>query len=221
MDDRRAAVLQVLGIERFVSRTAVSAVAAVAPSEVAVMDHRLLAETIHHCEQCDLATRRTRSVVGSGAELAPWFLLAEAPDPEDNRSGEVLTGRMGALLSAMLRALGLSREQVFVSTAVKCATSVQSVSARELTACAPYTRRQMELQQPKVVLCFGAQVADQVLGAGNQLVELRGRVHRLPSVGCAVVVTHALADILKTPAHKAQVWTDLQLAADVVHGRVS
>ncbi len=221
MDARRAAVLQALGIERFIPRAVSQPLVSVAPLEVAAMDRPVLSETIGQCQQCALGGSRTRSVVGSGAEAAPWFFLAETPDPEDDRSGAVLSGRTGALLISMLRALGLAREQVFVSTAVKCTPSARAVTVSELAACAPYVHRQVVLQQPKVVLCLGARVADQLLGVAGTLGDRRGRVHRLESVGCAVVVTHSLTDILKAPAHKAQVWADLQLAADVVHGRIS
>jgi len=221
MDARRAVVLQALGIERFIPRAVSQPRVAVVPSEVAAMDRQALSDTIGQCQQCALGASRTRPVVGSGAEAAPWFLLAETPDAEDDRSGVVLSGRAGALLTSMLRALGLAREQVFVSTAVKCVPSVRAVTVSELAACAPYVHRQVVLQQPKVVLCLGARVADQLLGVAGTLGDRRGRVHRLESAGCAVVVTHSLAEILKVPARKAQVWADLQLAADVVHGRIS
>ncbi len=216
MDAKRAVVLQALGIERFVSRT--RPVVATPVLLVNAMERPALVDAIRHCQQCALASHRTQAVVGSGALTAAWFIVAEAPDREDDQSGDVLTGRAGALLTSMLRALGLTREQVFISTAVKCVPTAGVARVAELAACSSYLHRQIVLQQPTVVLCLGERVAQSVLGAASELAALRGQVHALSFSRASVVVTHALVDVLKQPLHKRAVWADLQLAADVVHG---
>lgn len=214
MDARRQAVLEVLGVTRYVERAA--APPAVAAVSAAALDWDSLAAAVAGCTRCGLCNTRTRTVFGVGDRSARLMVVGEAPGADEDRQGEPFVGRAGQLLNAMLRAIGFAREQVYIANVLKCRPPRnRDPQAAEAAQCLPYLQRQLELVTPGVVLCVGRIAAQNLLGSDATLGSLRGRVHRLPG-GQPVVVTYHPAYLLRTPADKRKAWDDLRFALKVL-----
>jgi uracil-DNA glycosylase len=214
MDARRQAVLEVLGVTRYVERAA--APPAAAAMSAATLDWDSLAATVAGCTRCGLCNTRTRTVFGVGDRSARLMVVGEAPGADEDRQGEPFVGRAGQLLNAMLRAIGFAREQVYIANVLKCRPPRnRDPQAAEAVQCLPYLQRQLELVAPGVVLCVGRIAAQNLLGTDATLGSLRGRVHRLPG-GQPVVVTYHPAYLLRTPADKRKAWDDLRFALKVL-----
>ena len=234
MDARRAAMLEAIGIERFVGRrpaasvvlggAAPLAMAAVAPAIAAPavegLDWETLEATVAACTRCALAATRTQTVFGVGAPAARWLVLGEAPGADEDRQGEPFVGRAGQLLNAMLRAAGLERGEVYIANVLKCRPpGNRDPLAEEVRCCLPFLRRQIALVDPDLVLCVGRIAAQNLLGVDTTLGQLRGRVHRLADSGKPVVVTYHPAYLLRSPTEKRKAWADLTLALETVRGQ--
>ena len=181
--------------------------------DVATMDWSALRACVADCQRCDLHRTRTQTVFGVGDTHAGWLIVGEAPGAEEDRRGEPFVGRAGQLLDAMLAALGLSRETVFIANVLKCRPpNNRDPSAEEAAACRPFLDRQVALLQPRLVLALGRIAAQQLLETQATLARLRGRVHTHPRLGLPVVVTYHPAYLLRSPADKAGAWQDLLLA---------
>lgn len=214
MDARRQAVLEVLGVTRYVERAA--APPAAAAISAAALDWDSLAAAVAGCTRCGLCNTRTRTVFGVGDRAARLMVVGEAPGADEDRQGEPFVGRAGQLLNAMLRAIGFAREQVYIANVLKCRPPRnRDPQAAEAAQCLPYLQRQLELVAPGVVLCVGRIAAQNLLGSDATLGSLRGRVHRLPG-GQPVVVTYHPAYLLRTPADKRKAWDDLRFALKVL-----
>ena len=125
-----------------------------------------LKSAVTACTQCALHQTRTQTVFGVGSEIADWMIIGEAPGAEEDRRGEPFVGRAGKLLDEMLRALGLSRDRVFIANILKCRPPNNRDPAKdEAERCRAYLDRQIALVQPKIVLAVGRIAAQQLLGS--------------------------------------------------------
>jgi uracil-DNA glycosylase len=192
-----------------------------APAGAAAAVWRALADEAAQCTACALCGGRTRTVFGTGHLRADWLILGDAPEADDDRTGEPFAGRAGRLLDNMLGAIGLSRSEasagrgVYLTQAVKCQPpNGRSPAADELAACATFLRRQVELVGPRIILALGRAAAQALLGSDEPIGRLRGRVHRY--AGVAVVVTHHPLFLLRHAQAKAEAWDDLCLAVETV-----
>lgn len=198
-----------------------SAVHRVAAGTLAALDWPELAAQAADCTACPLCAGRTHSVFGAGHGQADWMIVGDAPEADDDRSGEPFAGRAGQLLDNMLGALGLTRgeavpsRQVYVTHTVKCRPPGQrSPEAAEVARCEPFLLRQLQLVQPRIILAMGSVAAQALSGSAEAIGKLRGRVHRY--AGIAVVATHHPAYLLRQAQDKADAWDDLCLAAQTL-----
>ena len=220
MDARQVAVLHALVIERYVSRSASVGGAPVATLDALDLD--ALRDVVAACTRCRLCEGRTQTVFGVGHPAARWFVVGEAPGADEDRLGEPFVGRAGQLLNAMLAAVGLPRESVYIANVLKCRPpGNRDPQAIEVESCIGYLRRQIELVRPDLVLCVGRIAAQNLLGTDAALAKLRGQVHRLDGVPAPVVVTYHPAYLLRTPADKRKAWADLKFAREVASGTVA
>ena len=167
------------------------------------------------CRRCDLHVGRTQAVCGAGTIAADLLIVGEAPGAKEDRAGEPFVGPAGQLLNAMLRAIGLDRDAVFIANVLKCRPpDDRNPAPVEIEQCLPYLRRQIELVRPKLILAVGRFAAHSLLdvGADTPLGKLRGSVHRHLPGNIPVVVTYHPAYLLRKPADKAKAWSDLLLA---------
>jgi DNA polymerase len=170
-----------------------------------------LEEAVPACTKCALHSTRTQTVFGVGNRQAQWMFVGEAPGADEDRLGEPFVGRAGQLLNAMLAALGLRREEVYIANVLKCRPpNNRDPQADEVEQCEPYLIRQIELIQPKLIVALGRHAAHSLLKTDLALARLRGQ--RLSYQNIPLVVTYHPAYLLRTPSDKRKAWEDLRRA---------
>lgn len=180
---------------------------------VAGLDWPSLKESVQGCTRCVLHQSRTQTVFGVGNESADWMVVGEAPGAEEDRQGEPFVGRAGQLLNAMLQAIGLRRDAVYIANILKCRPpNNRDPRPEEVVCCEPYLQRQVELVAPRLILAVGRVAAQNLLKTDAPLGRLRGRVHSYGTAGTPVVVTYHPAYLLRSPAEKRKAWQDLLMA---------
>ena len=170
------------------------------------------------CVACPLHRGRRRTVFGTGAREADWLVIGEAPGANEDRQGEPFVGRAGRLLNAMLHAIGLARDAVFITNSVKCRPpDNRDPEPSETERCGPFLDRQVELLAPRVILVTGRIAAQTLLETDAPLARLRGREHSLARGGrrIPVVATYHPAYLLRRPIAKRAAWEDLCLARSI------
>jgi DNA polymerase len=182
------------------------------PAETEVHWDSLKAEVLS-CTRCTLHSTRTQGVFGVGNRRAEWLVIGEAPGAEEDRRGEPFVGRAGQLLNAMLAAIGLPREQVFIANVLKSRPpNNRDPKPDEVAACLPYLMRQIALLQPRLMLAVGRIAAQNLLATDMPLGRLRGQVHSFGELNTPLIVTYHPAYLLRTPADKRKAWEDLKFA---------
>ena len=167
------------------------------------------------CTKCALCKTRTQTVFGTGNKQADWMVVGEAPGQHEDEQGLPFVGNAGALLTEMLRAIGLSREEVFITNILKCRPpNNRDPHADEIESCIDYLQRQQKLIQPKIILAVGRIAAQTLLKTDEPLARLRGKVHTFNNT--PVVVVYHPAYLLRSLSEKRKAWLDLQLAIQTV-----
>jgi DNA polymerase len=185
------------------------------PEGIANMDWAQLKSAVAACTGCGLSQSRQQAILGEGLASADWMIVGDAPGEEEDKEARSFAGAAGQLLDNMLKALSLTREQVYLTHALKCSTPVgRNASQVEVSHCATYLTRQVELVQPKVILAMGRTAALALLQSAEPLGKLRSQVQSFK--GVPVVVTYPPAYLLRNQADKAKAWADLCLAASLV-----
>lgn len=213
-EHQRRAYLEALGIDVWVPRDQADpqredvAVADTCPDGLGWDDLRA---AVAACTSCSLHTSRTQTVFGVGDPQADWMIIGEAPGAEEDRRGEPFVGRAGKLLDEMLRAVGQSRDRVFIANILKCRPpNNRDPKAEESAACRGYLQRQIELIEPKIILAVGRIAAQLLLETDEPVGRLRGSRHQLGDT--PLVVTYHPAYLLRSPSQKRKAWDDLCLA---------
>jgi len=172
---------------------------------------------VRQCSACGLHTTRTNTVFGVGNRKATWMFVGEAPGAEEDAQGEPFVGRAGQLLNAMIFALGLRREDVFIANVLKCRPpGNRDPQPAEVEQCEPFLIEQIALIQPRILVALGRHAAHSLLKTELPLARLRGQAHRYQEI--PLVVTYHPAYLLRTPSDKRRAWEDLQRAQGIVQG---
>ncbi len=175
-----------------------------------------LAAEVSVCQACSLSASRTQTVFGSGNRQAQWMLIGEAPGQQEDLEGKPFVGRAGLLLTEMIRALGLTREQVYITNILKCRPpGNRDPKSEEVDACFAYLQRQIKLVQPKIILAVGRIAAQNLLQTKQPLAKLRGVVHQIDDI--PVIVIYHPAYLLRSLLEKRKAWQDLKFALQVFH----
>lgn len=168
------------------------------------------------CRRCRLCETRTNVVFGEGPRRPRLLVIGEAPGADEDESGRPFVGPAGQLLTKMLAAIGLAREDVYIANVVKCRPPGNRVPAPdEMAACRPYLEEQVRLLDPELLLLLGAPATKTVLGTEHGITAMRGQVLRTPD-GRPAVPTYHPAYLLRTPEAKREAWLDLQLVASTL-----
>jgi len=179
-----------------------------------------LAAEVAQCVRCPLHQTRTQTVFGVGNRNAHWLIVGEAPGAEEDRRGEPFVGRAGRLLDAMLRGIGLAREEVFIANVLKCRPpNNREPQATEVAQCLPYLERQIALLKPRIMLAVGRIAAQNLLATSTPIGKLRGQVHAFGAAATPLVVTYHPAYLLRSPTEKRKAWEDLKFARRVYRER--
>ncbi len=174
------------------------------------------------CTACaELCRTRTQTVFGVGNTQAEWLVIGEAPGAEEDRQGEPFVGRAGQLLNAMLLAIGLPRETVFIANILKCRPQGhRDPKPEEVSRCLPYLTNQIALLKPRIILAVGRIAAQNLLATDAPLARLRGKLHSFGEAATPLVITYHPAYLLRTPADKRKAWEDLKFAR-ATHARIT
>ena len=161
------------------------------------------------CQRCKLCQDRTHIVFGSGNPRARLVFVGEGPGVEEDRQGLPFVGRAGQLLTRMIEAIQMRRDEVYICNVVKCRPpGNRTPQEDEITACSPFLARQLAVLQPEVICCLGLTAAQTLLQVRTPIGRLRGRLHSFH--GARLVATYHPAYLLRNPAAKRQVWEDLK-----------
>lgn len=170
-----------------------------------------VARTVAGCTRCPLYRTATHAVPGEGNPAAELVCVGEAPGANEDATGRPFVGQAGQLLTKILAAIKLSREDVFICNVLKHRPpGNRNPEPTEVEACSPYLLRQLELVKPKVILTLGTFAAQTLLGTKTPIGKLRGQVHLYH--GIPLVVTYHPAALLRNSAWKRPTWEDVQLA---------
>lgn len=174
-----------------------------------------IARLVSACAACGLGALKTRDVVGEGNPEADFVVVGEAPGEQEDLSGRPFVGASGQLLTKILAAIDLPREQVYICNVIKHRPpGNRNPTPAEVAACSPFLLRQLELVKPKVILALGTFAAQTLLRTKDPIGRLRGRVHRY--YGVPLVVTYHPAALLRNPTWKRPTWEDVQLARRIL-----
>ena len=174
-----------------------------------------IAEKVRKCTRCSLYETATNAVPGDGDPKAKLVCVGEAPGAKEDETGRPFVGQAGQLLTKILEAIDLTREQVFICNVLKHRPpGNRNPRPEEVEACSPYLIRQLELIQPKVIVAFGTFAAQTLLQTKAGIGQLRGLVHRYH--GIPLIVTYHPAALLRNPAWKRPTWEDVKLARRIL-----
>lgn len=231
LTERQRACLREMGIEVWERRmrtagadsalepAGAASVAGDHAARVAVMEWDELERAVKTCSRCPLHETRTQAVFGVGNRQAAWMIIGEAPGAEEDRQGEPFVGRAGQLLNAMLAAIGLKREEVYIANILKSRPpGNRDPRPEEEAACRDYLERQIRLIRPRIILAVGRIAAQNLMRVDTPIGKMRGRVYGYQELGTPVVVTYHPAYLLRSPLEKRKAWEDLLLAKSVYAG---
>jgi DNA polymerase len=174
-----------------------------------------IAAKVKKCTRCPLYETATHPVPGEGDPHAKLVCVGEAPGAKEDETGRPFVGQAGQLLTKILGAIDLTREQVFICNVLKHRPpGNRNPRPEEVEACSPYLIRQLELIKPKVIVAFGTFAAQTLLQTKTPLGQLRGLVHRYH--GIPLIVTYHPAALLRNPAWKRPTWEDVKLARRIL-----
>lgn len=169
-----------------------------------------LNENICNCTKCELGTTRKNFVFGSGNPNADIVVVGEAPGADEDEQGLPFVGRAGQLLTKILAAVELSREEIFICNILKCRPpNNRNPSPDEIEKCEPYLKKQLDLIKPKLILALGTFASQTLLQTKQPLGKLRGQFHDYN--GIKTMVTFHPAALLRNPNWKKPTWEDVQL----------
>ncbi len=176
---------------------------------------KAIAEAVEACTRCPLYKTANKGVPGAGAAKARLVCVGEAPGASEDETGLPFVGAAGGLLTKILAAVELTREEVFITNVVKHRPpGNRNPTPNEIEACSPYLVRQLELIKPKVIVAFGTFAAQTLLNTKTPIGKLRGEVHRYH--GIPLVVTYHPAALLRNPSWKRPTWEDVKLARRIL-----
>jgi DNA polymerase len=167
-------------------------------------------EVLGPCERCGLCENRSNIVFGVGDSDARLMFIGEAPGRDEDQRGEPFVGRAGELLTRMIGAMGLAREDVYIANIVKCRPpDNRDPTPAEIAACEPFVQRQIDSVRPDVIVTLG-RVALQAM-TKQKLSIMRTRGQWLEVRGVPTMPTLHPAFLLRKPEFKREAWSDLQL----------
>ena len=173
---------------------------------------------VAHCQVCELHQQRTHAVLGAGSRSAAWMFVGEAPGADEDQQGEPFVGKAGQLFNLMLNALGLARQEVYMTNIVKCRPpGNRDPHVDELASCSGYLQQQVALVKPRIIVAVGRIAAHSLLHNDLAVGVLRGKEHRYGDAHTPVVVTYHPAYLLRAPHEKRKAWEDLLFARSIVN----
>ena len=168
---------------------------------------------LKECRRCKLAPGRTNLVFGSGNPHADLMFVGEAPGADEDAQGLPFVGRAGQLLTKIIEAIGMRRDEVYICNILKCRPpGNRNPEPDEIASCEQYLFRQIAAVKPKVICALGAFGAQTLLKTTETIGRLRGRL--VDYRGSKLMATFHPAYLLRNPNEKRRVWEDMQIVRD-------
>jgi DNA polymerase len=167
-------------------------------------------EEIGDCTRCRLHAGRKNIVFGAGNPAARLVFIGEGPGEEEDLQGEPFVGKAGQLLTRMIQAIQLDRNDVYIANIVKCRPpGNRDPQEDEIDTCLPFLKKQLAVIQPRIICTLGRFSTQALLGTKEGITKLRGRFYELES-GVKVMPTYHPSFLLRSPEKKREAWEDLQ-----------
>ncbi|MEI7866039.1 MAG: uracil-DNA glycosylase [Chthoniobacterales bacterium] len=181
-----------------------------------------LNDAVVACRRCEhLAASRTQTVFGAGNPNAELMFVGEAPGEDEDRQGTPFVGRAGELLTRIIGAMGLSREDVYIANVLKCrpdmpkgAPGNRTPTPQEMQQCLPYLREQIAIIRPRVLVALGKTAMTVLTGADEPMGAMRGRWFSFESI--PLLATYHPSYLLRNGSNteKRKVWEDMMIAME-------
>ena len=172
------------------------------------------------CRRCKLHAGRTNIVFGVGNPAARVMFVGEGPGADEDEQGEPFVGRAGQLLTQIIKAMGLAREDVYIANVVKCRPpGNRNPEPDEIEQCEPFLMRQIDVIKPAIIVALGKFAAQTLLRTPEPISRLRGRFHRIGDI--RVMPTFHPSYLLRNPAAKREVWDDMKVVMRELKNPVS
>jgi uracil-DNA glycosylase len=166
-------------------------------------------EDLGDCTRCRLHETRNKIVYGAGNPKASLVFVGEGPGHDEDIQGIPFVGRAGKLLTQMIEAMGLRRDDVYIANVVKCRPPENRTPEKdEVATCSPFLLRQLAAIAPKVIVCLGNVASQSLLGTTKSISQYRGQW--IDYRGSRLIATYHPAYLLRNPAAKSDVWLDLK-----------
>ena len=175
-------------------------------------------QDLGECTRCKLHGLGRRQIVfGVGNPAADLMFVGEAPGADEDIQGEPFVGRAGQLLTKIIEAIGLRREDVYIANVIKCRPpGNRNPEPDEVEQCEPFLFRQIDLIKPKVIVALGKFAAQSLLRTTDPITRLRGREYRYRDA--ILMPTYHPAYLLRTPSAKRDVWEDMKRVRAILNG---
>jgi len=161
------------------------------------------------CRRCKLHKGRSRLVFGEGSPRSEVVFVGEGPGREEDMAGRPFVGKAGGLLTRIIKAMGLAREEVYICNVVKChPPKNRDPEEDEMQACIPFLKQQLTIIRPGVICALGKVAGQGLLGRDFKITRERGKWHSYMDI--PVMPTYHPAYLLRNPSAKRQVWEDVQ-----------
>lgn len=169
-----------------------------------------LEKDLDGCRRCKLHSTRKNIVFGEGNQKARILFIGEGPGEQEDLQGRPFVGRAGQLLTKMIEAMGLKRQDVYIANVVKCRPPDNRYpEPDEVSTCSPFLFRQVGLLKPEIIVTLGKCATQSVLGQEIIISKVRGKI--MPFKGSKLIPTFHPSYLLRNPAAKKEVWQDLKL----------
>ena len=170
------------------------------------------------CTRCKLHTLGRRQVVfGVGNPNADLMFVGEAPGADEDIQGEPFVGRAGQLLTKIIEAIGMARQDVYIANVIKCRPPQnRNPEPDEVEKCEPFLFRQIETIKPKVIVALGKFAAQSLLRTADPITRIRGREYKYRDA--ILMPTYHPAFLLRNPSAKREVWEDMKRVRDILQG---
>ena len=219
MNDARAGLeyFRDLGVTDLFLERAATAKAPPALSPGSMRDLPSLQKFLEGCARCKLSTARTNIVFGQGNPHAKLMFVGEAPGRDEDEQGLAFVGRAGQLLTKIIEAIGMKRDDVFICNVLRCRPpNNRNPEPDEVASCMPFLDETIRLVGPRVIVTLGTFAAQAVLGTDEPIGRLRGRWRT--AKGTRVMPTFHPAFLLRSPERKKDVWEDMKQVRDHLAG---
>jgi uracil-DNA glycosylase len=170
------------------------------------------------CSRCKLHTLGRRQVVfGVGNPNADLMFVGEAPGADEDIQGEPFVGRAGQLLTKIIEAIGMTRQDVYIANVIKCRPPQnRNPEPDEVEQCEPFLFRQIETIKPKVIVALGKFAAQSLLKTSEPITRIRGREYKYREA--ILMPTYHPAYLLRNPSSKREVWEDMKRVRAILAG---